>query len=211
MSKTYKLPAFVSPLTDEEHAQLGRIAILWGQADWLIDEIILSALDITRTLQKTLIGEKPIGPKIALLKPHLGDIADERAQEAARGFVERLNNTKAKRNHMFHGIWGWRAHPQKKVVERCARHPKSLHNPAKVDDMPQLEETLCEAVNQGLMAVAILRGVEPQAGVVRFLHGRDDEVPEWFQQWSEQHPLLGDNWDQNWKAGQLPRLIDPLK
>lgn len=211
MPDTYQFPAFVSPLTDEEHARLGRIAILWGQADWLIDELILSALSITRELQKTLIGEKPISPKIDILKPHLGEIENDRAQEAARGFVERLDATKAQRNHAFHGIWGWRANLRQKTVERCSRHPKALDNPVKVSDLPRLEATLCEAITQGIMAVWLIRGLEPVAGVVRFLHGRDDEAPEWFRQWSEQHPLLGQNWDHSWSAGQLPRLIDPME
>lgn len=210
MEELYEFPAFVSPLTDKEHAQLGRIAILWGQADWLIDEIILTALSITRELQKTLIGEKPIGPKIDILKPHLGDIKNPRAQEAARGFVERLDLTKAKRNHAFHGIWGWRAARNKKV-ERCSRHPKSLDNPVKAEDLPNLERTLCEAVTQGIMAVLLIRGREPEAAVVRFLHGRDGEVPAWFREWSEQHPLLGQSLDRSWSAGQLPRLADPMK
>lgn len=211
MSDLYQLPGFVSPLTDAEHAQLGRIAILWGQADWLIDEIIPAALKITREQQRTLIGEKPLGPKLDILKPHLDAINPERAREAAKGIFHLLNNTKAQRNHAFHGIWGWRANPRTKKVDRCSRHPKSLHNPITVDDLPKLERTLCEAVTQGIMAVWLIRGREPEAAVVRFLHGRDDEVPEWFREWSEQHPLLADNWDRNWLAGQLPRLADPLK
>lgn len=211
MSDAYTLPAFVSPLTDKEHAQLGRIAVLWGQADWLIDEIILTALEITRKQHTAFIGEKPIGPKLEILKPSLGEIKDARAQEAARGFVERLDATKAQRNHIFHGIWGWRAKPRSTTVERCARHPKSLNNPVRAEQLPGLERTLCEAVTQGIMAVWIIRGHEPEAGVHRFLHGRDDEAPEWFLQWSRQHPLIGQNWDHNWLGGELPRLIDPMK
>lgn len=211
MAETYKLPAFVSPLTDKEHAQLGRIAVLWGQIDWLIDQIILNALQITLAQQETLIGEKPIGPKIVMVKKHFENIHPQDAETASRGFIELLDRTKSKRNHIFHGIWGWRAHPRKEIVQRCARHPKSLDNPVKVEDLPKLESDLCEAVTQGVMAVWLIRGQKPEAAVVRFLHGRDRDTPEWFQRWSEQHPLLGDNWDRNWSAGQLPRLVDPMK
>lgn len=211
MTDIYQLPAFVSPLTDKEHAQLGRIAVLWGQADWLIDEIMLTALSLTRKQQETLIGEKPLGPKLDMLKPHLSDIQPDAAQTAARAIHKILNDTKAQRNHAFHGIWGWRANTRSKTIERCSRHPKALHNPIKVTDLPRLERALCEAVTQGIMAVWLIRGEQPVAGVVRFLHGRDRDAPPWFQQWSEQHPLLGDNWDRNWSAGQLPRLVDPMK
>lgn len=207
----YQLPSFVSPLTDKEHAQLGRIAILWGQADWLVDEIMLTALSLTRKQQETLIGKKPLGPKLLMLKPHLDDIKPLEAQAAARAVYKILNDTKAQRNHAFHGIWGWRANTRAKTVERYSRHPKALHNPVKVTDLPRLERALCEAVTQGIMAVWLIRGQQPIAGVVRFLHGRDTDVPEWFQRWSEQHPLLSDNWDQSWSAGQLPRLVDPMK
>lgn len=211
MTDMYQLPSFVSPLTDKEHAQLGRIAVLWGQADWLIDELMLVALSLTRKQQQTLIGEKPLGPKLDLLAKHLDDIEHAEAREAAKGIHQRLNNTKSQRNFAFHGVWGWRGNTRTKKIERCARHPKSLHNPIKVEDLPALERTLCEAVTQGIMAVLLLRGRQPGASVVRFLHGKDNEVPAWFREWSEQHPLLGYNWDRSWSAGQLPRLIDPMK
>lgn len=211
MSKTYKLPAFVSPLTDKEHAQLGRISVLWGQIDWIIDQLILSALEITPRQHETLIGEKPIGPKIVMVKKNFDNIRPVEAEESARVFIELLDLTKSQRNHIFHGIWGWRPHPRKKTIQRCARHPKSLQNPVKVEDLPKLEKQLCEAVAAGIMTVWRIRGQQTQPAAVRFLHGYDREIPEWFAQWSEQHPLPGDNWDHNWSAGQLLRLVDPLK
>ncbi len=211
MSNSYELPAFVSPLTDEEHAQLGRIAVLWGQADWLIDELMLVALSLSRKQRETLIGEKPLGPKLDLLAKHLDDIPHSEAREAAKGIHARLNKTKTQRNHAFHVIWGWRANPRSKTIERCSRHPKALHNPIRVEDLPDLERTLCEAVTQGIIAVFLLRGQTPEASVVRFLHGKDKDAPDWFRRWAEQHPLLDRNHDPSWKPGQLPRLADPMK
>ncbi|WP_298470359.1 hypothetical protein [uncultured Erythrobacter sp.] len=211
MTEKYTPQVFVSPLTDEEHAQLGRIAILWGQADWLIDEIILGALKITREQHKALIGEKPLGPKINLLKPHLKDVNPPEAQEAAKKFVQGLDLTKSKRNSIFHGVWGWRAHPRKQIVERCARHPKSLNDPPKAEDLPALEKALHEAVAEALKAACQIWGFTPPKVVGRFLHGREEEAPEWFQQWQAQRPLTDQNWDHSLSEGQLPRLTDPMK
>ena len=34
------LAGYVSPLTDVEHATIGRIALLWGQADHFVEQLL---------------------------------------------------------------------------------------------------------------------------------------------------------------------------
>src|SRR5688500_15958259 len=132
-------PAFVSPLTDEQHARLGRIAVLWGHIDFLLDELLLNVLKLTRAQRTTLIGEKPIGPKLDYLKPALKTIKDPVARDKAEEFYKILNNTKAQRNHMFHGAWGWHVEERTKTMSAAARHPKSLTNPVRAEQLPRLE------------------------------------------------------------------------
>lgn len=184
--------------------------MLWGQIDFILDELLLHILNLTIDQRQTLIGEKPMGPKLDLMKPQIKKIVDSEIRGLIEIFYRLLNDTKAKRNHAFHGIWGWRAIDRGKKVQICSRHPKALHNPVRASDLPTLEAMLCEASHIGMDALAILRGWDLPEGVSRFSHGKGP-APEWYEQWLEQR-LLGDhNLDRSWSAGELPRLIDPMK
>ena len=50
------VPPFVSPLTHEQHARLGRIAILWGQVDMMLDILLQEALGITGRTTASIAG-----------------------------------------------------------------------------------------------------------------------------------------------------------
>lgn len=95
------VPPFVSPLTHDQHAQLGRIAILWGQIDMILDQLLQHAIGITGEQRITLIGEKPIGAKLDMLSAHLKDISDQKAQQHAREFWNLANETKTVRNGVY--------------------------------------------------------------------------------------------------------------
>jgi hypothetical protein len=205
------IPGFISPLTDEQHAQLGRIAVLWGHCDMMLDDILTKLHRFTQEQKKAFIGEKPIGPKLDLLKPKLKGIRDAHLKERVNVFYGILNNTKAKRNHIFHGSWGWREMNRANDVRICARHPKSPANPVFASELPDLEGQLCQASRAGTDALFLLSKHQLAGGAVRYLHGRGRKPAKWFQQWLEQHPLDDANLDRSYKAGQLPRLIDPLK
>jgi hypothetical protein len=72
---------FVSPLTHDEHARIGRIAVLWGQIDMALDQLLDKALGITPKQRRALIGEKPTGAKHDLLSRHLNDNEDQGGRE----------------------------------------------------------------------------------------------------------------------------------
>lgn len=205
-------PAFASPLTDEQHARLGRIAVLWGHIDWLLDEILLKVLKLSRAQREELIGEKPIGPKLAYLKPAIARIKDDRTRDAVQAMYTILNNTKGIRNHVFHGAWGWRAHDRTKSVTVAARHPKSPTNPVEATQLPWLERELCRASRFADDAFALLRTGTTNPGCGRFAHhGSKGRPRKWFVQWLQQHPLRDANFDRSFRAGELLRLIDPLE
>jgi hypothetical protein len=205
------IPGFVSPLTDEQHAQLGRIAVLWGQCDMLLDDLLTRLHRLTKEQKKAFIGEKPIGPKLELLKPKLNGIRDPHVKERIGLFYDILNNTKAKRNHIFHGSWGWREMNRDGDVRVCARHPKAPANPVFASELPELEKQLCRASRAGTDAMLIFNKQTPPEGATRYLHGRGRKPSKWFLRWLEQHPLDAANLDHSCKAGQLLRLVDPLK
>jgi hypothetical protein len=203
-------PAFCSPLTDKQHARLGRIAVLWGHIDFILDELLLKVLRLTRGQRAALIGEKPIGPKLEMLKPGIAKIKDPVIQEKVRAFYTILNDTKAQRNHIFHGSWGWRAIDRGKRVSIAARHPKSPTSPVEVDKLPGLERELCRASRLGIDAYTLFRKDPLPTGSMRYLHGSSKQPRKWFLRWFEQHPLDAASWDRSCKEGELPRLIDPL-
>ncbi|WP_395613954.1 hypothetical protein [Allosphingosinicella sp.] len=205
------ISAFLSPLTHDQHAQLGRIALLWGYIDFALDELLLNVLKLTKHQRTLFIGEKPMGPKLDLLKPGIPKIKDALIREKVKEFYDHLNDTKAKRNHAFHGCWGWRANPRTKTVDICARHPKQIHNPLKATDLPALESRLCTASYVGIEAVALFRKWPGPIRAGQFLHGPTTRAPKWFQQWRAQHPVDDSTLDHNWKRGQLPYLTDPPK
>lgn len=205
------IPAYVSPLTDSQHAQLGRIAVLWGFADFFLDVILEKAVGLTREQHNTLVRDKSFGAKLDILKAHLPAIADEDARTSAKVFREMLNNTKQRRNQAFHGAWGWRGVEGKELPEICARHHATPHNPIKASDLGKLETELCNATAFGRFAMAKLHLLPPLNGVTRFMHGEGENPPELFLQWIEQHPLDAANLDHSCKAGELPRLTDPMK
>ena len=209
MTDFIEQPAYLSPLTDAEHAQLGRIAILWGQIDWLLDELIVTALKLTREQQNAVIADKMIGAKLALLKPRLDGIEDERARASAEKFAKLVAETKTDRNRIFHGVWGWRFLVRQRRIERCVRHPKGLESPFKASHLPDLEKRLCEAATHGITAVVIIDGRKPSPGLKRFIHGLTDDLPEWVQEWSDRNAVRLDGIEDAWKPGELVRLKKP--
>lgn len=205
------LAAYISPLTDAQHAQLGRIAVLWGHADFLLDFILEKAVGLTREQHDVLVRDKSFGAKLEILKAYLPAIEDHEARAAATIFRQQLNNTKTKRNQAFHGAWGWRGVEGKSQPEICARHHTTPHNPVKASDLPKLEADLCAATAVGARAMTILHLLPQHGGIMRFNHGEGKDPPESFVQWIEQHPLDAANLDHSCKAGELPRLTDPMK
>jgi hypothetical protein len=203
------VPPFVSPLTHDQHARLGRIAILWGQIDSILDLLLEISIGITAEQRKTLIGEKPIGSKLEMLSAHLDSLSDPKGRRYAREFWDLANQTKVQRNRCFHGLWGWRG-VRENVLVAAAMHFKAGNDPVKATQLPALEKKLCKTARIGLLALTRLHPAFSEAGAVRLFHGMDGDPPPWLVRWSEQHPLDDRALDRRHKRGQLPYLAKPL-
>lgn len=205
------VPPFVSPLTHDQHAQLGRIAILWGQIDMILDQLLQHAIGITGEQRITLIGEKPIGAKLDMLSAHLKDISDQKAQQHAREFWNLANETKTVRNRCFHGVWGFRCGKKKNDIFAAAMHFKARENPVRADQLDALEKKLCKTARTGWRALTLLADFQStgdRSG--RLYHGPEAHGPSWLQEWREQHPVDDHSLDHRHKAGELPYLTKPL-
>lgn len=202
------LPPFVSPLTHEEHARFGRIALLWGQIDMMLDLLLELSIGISVKQRRTLIGEKPLGAKLDILSAHLDDISDQEARDLATEFWDLANQTKTLRNRAFHGMWGFRCQGKGKVVAAAA-HYKAGDDPVRSTQLPALEKKLCKTARIGFRAIAKLGVFIEPHGTNRMFHGKGDR-PAWLAQWLEQHPMDDDSLDRRWKLGRLPFLTKPL-
>ena len=206
------VPPFVSPLTHDQHARLGRIAILWGQIDMMLDQLLELAMGITAKQRQTLIGEKPIGTKLDMLKLHLDDIADTDGRALATEFWDLANQTKTQRNRCFHGVWGLRCGKPNEVYP-AATHFKDGGSPVKATQLPPLEKKLCRTARIGMRA---LQKVSPifiqmqEPGAARLFHGKANDVPAWLPEWQGQHPMDDRSLDRRHKLGWLPVLTKPV-
>jgi len=204
------VPAFYSPLTHDQHAQLGRIAVLWGQIDMFMDSLLTYVVGISPELRKRLLSDRPTGAKLDLLRDFLKDRPDGEPKKSISKFVKMAVGAKATRNQCFHGTWGYRILRKKKKVIAAAQHHKQPEQPFKVDDLPKLERKLCQISHQGMLAISAVNGEDPPLGAQPLFHG-DVSFEEWFSEWRTRHYEDRHTPGRNWKPGRLPYLEHPLE
>lgn len=201
------VPPFLSPLTHDQHARIGRIALVWGQVDMMLDLMLDHFLGITTVQRRLLIGEKPIGAKLDLLNGQIKDITDAELKKATHEFWDLANQTKTQRNKCFHGIWGLRC-VRKNTVVPGASHFRSIGDPLKITQLPALEKKLCKTARAG-MRVLVHLGQFQDHGSSHLFHGRGP-APAWLEEWIGQHRVDDDSLDRRWKLGQLLYLEKPV-
>lgn len=206
------IPGYISPLTDVQHAQIGRIALLWGQVEHFVEQLLFPVTGLSGDELRALgVTDKPIGSKAMFLKAASARVEDEEVKKGIREFCAAIDATKAARNHVFHGVWGWRGDKRSKRIEPAARKSSVPHAPFKATQLDSLEKALCRCSRLGIDLTANLRGQKYRVKYTRFFHHGDNEaeIPKWFQQWSQRNQWSDEDLDQSAKAGQLPRLAAP--
>lgn len=212
MSDPYEfVPPFFSPLTHDQHARLGRIAVLWGQIDMILDQLLQAAMGLTGKQLRTFGGEKPIGVKLGWLGNHMDDLHPQSGRDLAQQFATLADETKNQRNRCFHGVWGFRPARGQRIVA-AASHFKEVHNPVTTDDLPALEKKLCRTARVGTRALVELGifSADNVRGCNRLFNGPGDDPPGWLSEWSAEHPVDDSALDSRHKLGQLPFLKEPL-
>lgn len=205
------IAGYISPLTEKDHARIGRIAILWGQVEHFVEEILPSVTGLSwEELAAAEITEKPIGTKVRILKQTRTRLEDEELSERVREFCSSIEETKVQRNHMFHGIWGWRGTQRTKTVVPAARKTSTPAQPLKISQLPALEKKLCRCSRLGSDLLMTFNQEQYRAKYTRFLHhdGHED-APDWLIEWSEQNPLDYVEQDRISSPGRLPHLETP--
>lgn len=204
------IPAYISPLTDKQHARLGRVVVLWGQVEHFVERLLCRVSGLSwKELETLQITEKPVGAKIKFMSTARSRLKNAELEGRVQLFCDLLNEIRDSRNHAMHGIWGWRANSRNKTVEPCARRTGSPKTPMKMTQLAALEKKLCRISRLGLDLTSHFDKF-PRAKYNRFLHHADNEPPEWLRQWSRRNPLDCEVLDHSSKGGKLPRLAEPL-
>jgi hypothetical protein len=204
------IPGYVSPLTDNEHARIGRVALLWGQIEHYVEILLCHATKQSwNELRAIQVAEKPIGAKVDYLNVAKSRLNNPKLEEKVGAFCALIHETKIARNHVFHGMWGWRTDSRTKSVTAAARKTSQPAQPFKASQLPALEKKLCRCSRMGADLAHHFWGFE-RIGASRYLHGASKDIEPWFDQWLERNPLDDAALDRNGKAGQLPRLARPF-
>jgi len=199
---------YVSPLTDKEHAQIGRIAILWGQIEFFVDQLLEHVSGIEWSELEVLgVTDRPVAAKVDWLNRVKSRHPDPELQEKVGEFCAIIHETKTSRNHVFHGIWGWRADDRRKKMIPAARKMSAPNQPFLYTQLPMLEKKLCKCSRMGQDLCQPLWGPGFRPRLTRYIHhGVQSGTPKWMKQWSEHNPLVGAVQESSSKAVQLPRL-----
>ena len=204
------VPAFYSPLTHDEHAQLGRIAVLWGQVEMFVENLLTAVLGIAPELRARLFNDKPVGAKLDVLSSFVKDMPDGEAARAVAAFLSLAHEVKSERNQCFHGVWGFRVRVKQQKIEAAAQHQRSPERPFRADNLPRLERKLCQLSHLGMLALEALGQMERLEGAYPLFHG-DPPIEAWFSEWRARHYADRHTLDRKWKPGRLPFLEQPLE
>ena len=202
------LPGYMSPVRDKEHATIGRIAILWGQIEHFVELLLPFVTGLTNEeLDALQISSKTIASKVDFLNTASARLPDEDARNELRAFCAIIHETKGQRNHVFHGMWGWRADNRIERVFPAAFKRSHPGSPFRASSLSALEKKLCKCSRMGfdLMVNRAMRRPERPHPSRFFHHNVEDAFEGWFARWSERNPWVGDDPDYIERAGQLPR------
>ena len=202
-----KLAAYVSPLTDAEHATIGRIAVLWGQLEFYVEELLEALNPLSKKESKELdFGNMRISKKVRLLRSFSDREVDEEKRSKIDEFCCSIENTRDSRNDIFHGIWGWRAYNRSKEMIPSARKSKNPNDPFRFDRLPDVELQMCQTARIGHRLVETYWNCTPEVRTSRFVHHSDDADDAWMMKWCDENPILSDPKVANPIDGQLTRF-----
>lgn len=100
-------PQYKIPLRRSELEQLGKLAVIFGQIDHLMAGIISHLLCLDFFAGHLFMERMTSGVKLGYLKKSLERIKDDEIRKIADAFHEDMSGLVERRNHIFHGMWGW--------------------------------------------------------------------------------------------------------
>jgi hypothetical protein len=172
-------PAFAVPLTPEQLHDLGVIAVIWGQIDFMLDEILAHVHAFDKAQRDAFLTDKMIGTKVEMLTKEHERLPPE-LHGLAVDLVKRINRLKQRRNSAFHGVWGWRLEKRSKTRQVAAYHHKTRDNPLRAQNLRAMTQEMidCSKVAGQLMSSLLGFDFRP---ATQFAWGPGgDEPPPWM-------------------------------
>jgi hypothetical protein len=132
-------PAYEISLTPQQAAHLGLFTAIWSQIDSLMESCIGMMLKAPGEALATLMESYTSGPKLNLFwRMARGKIADDETKEIAKKFYSGVSPLIDKRNHIVHGVWGFRLDDEKKEKIPSCHYWKRKDDPIDADELLDL-------------------------------------------------------------------------
>lgn len=176
-------PAFAVPLSPQELHDLGVIAVVWGQIDFILDEIICHIHGFDTHQRATFVTDKMIGTKLDLVRSDYERLP-KKFHPPIKALITRLSLIKQNRNSAFHGVWGWKWEKRSKTRHVAAFHAKTKNNPLKPIQLQGMVEELIDCSKIAGEVMADLHGM-PFNTATQFTWGAEDAAGKpsaWLQE-----------------------------
>ncbi len=173
-------PAFAVPLSTQDLITVGYIALVWGQIDFFVDEMVCFAHKFDKDQRARFLTDKMMASKVDMLASDYERLPTELHADVRR-FIEVIQRTKQHRNGVFHGLWGWKAEKRSQTLRVAAYHHRMKPNPVRPEHLRKLADDLAECSLIGLKVWAQLREA-PHKPTTRFVWAETERPPKWLDE-----------------------------
>ncbi|MGQ2991497.1 MAG: hypothetical protein ACT6RD_12970 [Brevundimonas sp.] len=181
-------PAFAVPLTPTQLHDLGVIAVVWGQIDFILDEIICHVHAFDHNQRATFVTDKQIAAKLDLLRSDYTRLP-KRLHAGCADLIKRVAQIKQNRNSAFHGVWGWKWETRSKTRQVGAFHSRTKNNPLRPIQLAGMAEELISLSKLAGSIMADLHGM-PFVTASQFTWGAEDSKGEPASWLRERYPTI---------------------
>ena len=151
-------PIHPIPLTRTELTALGRFAVIFGQIDHYVTQILFHLAFVDTRAGYQMLENTTTGVKVGHLRKNLYRIRPKPLRAKTKSFIDDIGGLIERRNHMFHGLWGWYIAPMG-VTRPACHYPKNSEPvfPNKIDEYANhaarlsclIHEIFCEIMGTG--------------------------------------------------------------
>lgn len=158
-------PIFHVPLSDKDLHQLGRLAAIWGQMDWLLTLSIAGTLGIAAVKCETILDKMPTAGKVARLKSLSAHMKDEENRRQSILFCKQVESVLGQRNHLTHGVWVLFSPDGLKPYKPACYFPTNKKAMIRATELPRIADRTVEVTNLLASLFSRANGLEEATGV----------------------------------------------
>jgi hypothetical protein len=175
-----EVAAFKSPLSEQEHADLGRLAVSFSYAETLLNLLIVQLLGLPHTAQPDLIAPLATRRKLEILGPHVKRLSIGRLRDNIEAGIQLLSAQADTRNIFIHGLWTWAHDEQAQPIGAGVINTKKATAKPRAATMAEAADQVAIATRHLHLATYELMGGDPDAVAHPVSwHSGDMPPPEW--------------------------------